>query len=247
MDPFQTAIVLGVLAFLAHIIKGLTGFGPAIVFVSIGSLIHDPLGVIVLASLLDIIGGGYLSVLNPQFFENRDYWVPIGALMVVGALVGSLALSVVPTSVFEYLLGGAIILIALWFLLGDSGPEPDGDGPYALDALDGLVGAFSGFCGGFTGMGGPLLIAYLGARFEKELFRAIIVPVFLMAAIARFGSYGVLGMVDTSTPWLYVFPPMGVIAGNHLGDRLFGRVEQDWFTVLIGIILLLSGIRLLVG
>lgn len=43
------ALVLGVLAVFAHIVKGLTGFGPAIVFVSIGSVFYDPVEVIVLA------------------------------------------------------------------------------------------------------------------------------------------------------------------------------------------------------
>jgi uncharacterized membrane protein YfcA len=96
-------------------------------------------------------------------------------------------------------------------------------------------------------MGGPPLIVYLGAKFRKDLFRAVIVPIFLMAAIARFSTYGILGMVDTSSLWMYILPPVGVILGNTVGDRLFEHVEQRWFTILIGIILLLSGIRLLLN
>lgn len=247
MDFFQIAVALGILAFFAHVVKGMTGFGPAIVFVSIGSLIYHPVEVIVLAALLDIIGGGYLSILNPHFFENKEYWMPIGLLMVIGAILGSLTLSLVPASVFEYLLGAAIVLISFWFLFGDSEPDGNSDGSHEIEVLDGIVGAFSGFCGGFTGMGGPPLIAYLGAKFEKELFRAVIVPIFLVAAIARFSTYGVLGMIETNTLWVYVFPPLGVIFGNHVGDHFFDHVEQRWFTILIGIILLFSGVRLLLN
>lgn len=247
MDPSQIAIVLGVLAAGAHVIKGLTGFGPAIVFVSIGSVIHDPIEIIVLASLLDIIGGGYLSVLNPEFLKNKMYWIPIGSLMIVGAVIGSVILSLVPATAFEYVLGAAIVLISLWFLFGDTDTDDSQGGSQKLGVLDGIVGTFSGFCGGFTGMGGPPLIVYLGAKFKKNLFRAVIVPIFLMAAIARFSSYGVLGMVDTSNLWMYVFPPIGVIIGNTVGDHLFERVEQWWFTALIGVILLLSGVRLIVN
>jgi|APHM01.1.fsa_nt_gi Predicted permeases len=247
MEPFQTALILGLLAVGAHIIKGLTGFGPAIVFVSVGSIIHDPIEIIVLASLLDIIGGGYLSFLNPEFFKNKKYWIPIGSLMVVGAIIGSATLSLVPAAVFEYLLGTAIILISLWFLFGDADPDDNPEGSQELGALDGIVGAFSGFCGGFTGMGGPPLIVYLGTKFRKTLFRAVIVPIFLMAAIARFSTYGVLGLIDTSNFWMYIFPPVGVILGNTVGDRLFDHVEQRWFTVLIGIILLLSGARVILN
>lgn len=247
MDIFQIAVVLGVLAFFAHIIKGLTGFGPAIVFVSVGSLIHNPIEVIVLAALLDIIGGGYLSMLNPQFFGNKEYWIPIGLLMVFGAIIGGLMLFVVPASVFELVLGGAIVLIAVWFLLGDSEPNGNSEDTRDIRVSDGLVGTFSGFCGGFTGMGGPPLIAYLGAKFKKDLFRAVIVPIFLVAAIARFSTYGLLGMVNMNTVWIYVFPPLGVVLGNHVGNHFFEHVEQKWFTILIGIILLLSGIRLMVS
>jgi uncharacterized membrane protein YfcA len=247
MDIFQIAVALGILAMFAHVVKGLTGFGPAIVFVSIGSLIYDPVSVIVLAALLDIIGGVYLSILNPQFFQNKQYWLPIGSLMVIGAITGSLVLSIVPAAIFEYVLGVAIILISFWFLLGNTEPDENLNGAHTIGAPDGLVGAFSGFCGGFTGMGGPPLIAYLGSKFEKNLFRAVIVPIFLMAAVARFSTYGYLGMVDPNNLWLYLFPPIGVVVGNHVGDHFFEQVEQKWFTILVGIILLLSGIRVIVS
>lgn len=247
MNALQIAVLLGVLAFFAHIVKGMTGFGPAIVFVSIGSLIYDPVEVIVLAAFLDIIGGGYLSILNPHFFENKRYWVPIGSLMIVGAIIGGWVLSVIPAGIFDYLLGGAIALISFWFLFGKSEPEESSGESHTIGAPDGAVGAFSGFCGGFTGMGGPPLIVYLVAKFEKNLFRAVIVPIFLMAAIARFSTYGYLGMVNTSNPWLYAFPAVGVIFGSHVGDHLFDYVEQKWFTILVGAILMLSGIRLILN
>jgi uncharacterized membrane protein YfcA len=247
MELLYIAIALGVIALFAHIVKGLTGFGPAIVFVSIGSIIHDPIEIIVLAALLDIIGGAYLSILNPQFSDNKEYWVPIGVSMIIGAIIGALTLAVFPPLLFEYLLGIAIILIAIWFLLGDSEPENDVDDElHTVGATDGLVGVFSGFCGGFTGMGGPPLIIYLGTKFEKELFRAVIVPIFLMASIARFSSYGYFGMINWGAISLFIIPPIGVIIGNYIGDKFFEHVEQKWFTVLIGIILLFSGIRLIV-
>lgn len=246
MDILYLAVGLGVLAFFAHIIKGLTGFGPAIVFVSIGSIVYNPVDIIVLAALLDIVGGLYLSYLNPQFFENKDYWIPMGSLMIVGAIIGAVTLSVLPPRLFEYALGLAIILIALWFIIGDSEPSEEAENSQEIGLTDGTVGVFSGFCGGFTGMGGPPLIAYLGSRLEKNMFRAVIVPIFLMAAVARFSSYGVLGMVDVSNILLYIIPPIGVIFGNYVGDKFFERVNQKWFTILMGVILLLSGIRLIV-
>ncbi len=235
------------MALLAHIVKGLTGFGPAVVFVSIGSLIYDPVKIIVLAALLDTVGGAYLSFLNPRFFRNRKYWFSIGSLMIAGAVLGSLALSLLPSTVFEYLLGAAIVVISFWFMLGKSEPDTDPENSYGLGVVDAVVGIFSGFCGGFTGMGGPPLIAYLGDKFDKELLRSVIVPIFLMSTTARVISYGYLGMMPTGNLWLYIFPPLGVIAGNHIGNHFFEDVEQKGFTVLIGVILMLSGIRLLTG
>jgi len=240
----EIAIVLGLLALFSHIIKGLTGFGPAIIFVSIGSLIYNPIEVIVLAALLDIIGGGYLLSLNPHFFQNEKYWIPMGLTMIIGAIIGSLTLYLFPPELFEYLLGISIILIAIWFLFGQS--EPTEEGTHKINYIDSVVGTFSGFCGGFTGMGGPPLIIYLGSKLKKDLFRAVIVPIFLMSAIARFSTYAALGMVNTATIWFYIVPPVGVIIGNYIGNRMFSQVKQRWFTVLIGIILFLSGIQLMI-
>lgn len=246
MELIYLSLALAVIGFLAHIVKGVTGFGPAIIFVSIGSLLHDPIEIIVLASLLDLVGGIYLILINPDFLENKRYWLPVGVLMILGAIVGSLTLFVVPSSAFEYILGLSIIIISMWFLLGKSEPEGESENPDGVKLKDGSVGCFSGFCGGFTGMGGPPLIAYLGSKFDKELFRAIIVPIFLLAALARFSTYGFLGMVSFSSVSMYTLPSIGVIIGNYLGNMLFDSVDQKWFTILVGIILLLSGVRLIV-
>lgn len=247
MEPIQLALALGILALFSQVVKGLTGFGSAIVFVSIGSLFYNPVKIIVIASILDFVGGGYLMSLNPDFLENRVYWLPIGLLMVIGAVIGSYMLSILPASFFEYLFGGAIVLISLWFLSGKSELEKDSEEEHELGIIDGFVGLFSGFSGGFVGMGGPPLVAYLGNKFDKRLFRAIVVPVFLMAAASRVLSYGYLGMFQTENLWIYVFSPVCVLIGNRIGNHFFKDVEQKWFTVLIGIILLISGLRLIIA
>lgn len=247
MEIFYISIALCIIALFAHIIKGMTGFGPAIVFVSIGSIIYNPIDIIVLASILDIIGGFYLLILNPQFLKNKKYWFPIGLSMIIGAIIGSLTLSLFPPELFEYLLGVVIIIISIWFVVGNSKPDSNLEVSYSINPFDGFIGAFSGFCGGFTGMGGPPLIIYLGSKFKKELFRSIIVPIFLMASISRFLSYGYFGMIDISNLYLYLIPPLGVIIGNYIGNKFFDKVDQKWFTVLVGIILLLSGIRLILN
>ena len=224
----------------------MTGFGPAIIFVSIGSMIYNPIEIIVLAALLDIIGGSYLFILNPHFFQNKKYWIPIGLLMVIGAIIGSLTLYWIPAETFSYILGITIIIISVWFLFGDSEPNPSSNESYDIGLIDSFVSIFSGFSGGFTGMGGPPLIIYLGSKFKKELFRSIIVPIFLISAIARFSTYGIVGMINIQTIWLYIIPPIGVLAGNYIGNKFFNYVEQKWFTILIGIILLISGIQLII-
>lgn len=244
IEALQVALAFGILALIAHVVKGLTGFGPAIVFVSIGSLFYDPMDVIVLASLLDVIGGIYLLYLNPEFLRNREYWVPIGLLMVTGAVFGSLMLSLVSASLFEYVFGTAIIMISLWFISGRSELNKESDEAHELGALDGIIGVFSGFCGGFVGMGGPPLVAYLGNKFDKKLFRAIIIPVFTMSTISRVLTYSYLGMFDSGNLWIYLFAPLGVVIGNHIGNHFFEDVRQKWFVILIGLILFLSGLRL---
>ncbi len=235
-------IGLMLIAFFAHIIKGLTGFGPAIIFVSLGSLIHNPIEVIIIAALLDIVGGTYLSSLNPHFFDNKKYWIPMSIFMVIGAIIGSISLYFISSGIFEYILGISIIIIAIWFIFSKNTPSGTNT---KLNYKDKSVGIFSGFCGGFTGMGGPPLIVYLGSKLKKDIFRAVIVPIFLLSAIARFSTYGILGMWDTTNIYLYILPPIGVIAGNYIGNNLFNKVNQRYFTILIGIILLFSGIQLL--
>lgn len=248
MDGVQLGLLLGLIAFFAYVVKGLTGAGPAIVFVSIGSVFHNPIEVIVLVSLLDVLSGGYLIGLNTEFLDNREYWLSIGLSMIIGAIIGSISLYIVPSGVFELILGIAIVLIAVWFLLGSSEPTNKSNNEVeAYKHTDGAIGIFSGFSGGFTGMGGPPLIIYLSSKFNKDLFRAVIVPIFLMASLSRLTTYSVLGMMSFETVWVFIIPPLSVFLGTYIGNNYFEKVEQKWFTVLIGLILLFSGLQLIIG
>ena len=49
--------LLPLVAFLAYLLKAMTGFGPAIVFISLGSLFVSPHPAVVTSSILDIIAG----------------------------------------------------------------------------------------------------------------------------------------------------------------------------------------------
>ena len=86
---------LPVVAFLAFFLKGIAGIGVSTVAVPILSLIIGAKQIVVLSSIVNGIGGLVMYRIDPQPAPHR-YWLPIAALMIIGAVFGGIALKLTP-------------------------------------------------------------------------------------------------------------------------------------------------------
>jgi len=111
----QYSLIAGI-AFLAYLLKGLTGFGPAIVFISLGSLVMDPIQVVVISPLLDIVAGCVLTWKDRRQFLS-GYWILLALPLIGGVLLGSIGLSLSTIENYRLMLGTGIVILGIWFLL----------------------------------------------------------------------------------------------------------------------------------
>jgi uncharacterized membrane protein YfcA len=107
---------LPIIAFLAFFLKGIAGIGVSTVAVPILSLIIGAKQIVVLSSIVNVIGGLVMYRIDPQPVSRR-YWCPIAALMIVGAVLGGIALKLTPLKSFEKMLGFAILAAGIWFII----------------------------------------------------------------------------------------------------------------------------------
>ena len=238
--------LLPCISFLAFLLKAMTGFGPAIVVISIGSLLFPPQAIIAASSVLDFIAGVVLLRKEGTKKEPRFLGVLIGVLA-VGTVVGAAVLSNFSTEQFRPLLGIGILCLSIWFLFFRNRIGRDNlqaELPARCDGSDLTVSFISGCCGGLFGIGGPPLVWHLGRRYQKEALRGVLIAVFTAAALVRVGSYAMYGMIDSQVLLYVALSIPGQVLGLYLGTKLFLRISENHFSLIVGAILFAVSLKL---
>lgn len=241
------ALAMAGIILLAFAVKAATGFGPALVVVSLGSLVVGPVTAVVLAAFIDLLGGLAVAWLD-RGQAVRVRWRPLAAVMATTAVVGGLLLPYVPAAALARAVGAGVLGFGLWMLaatvrrrsadLAPAHPRRSGPADYG-------VAASAGLAGGLIGVGGPPLILWFGTRLPKAEFRALLVPIFLVTALARVGTYAASGQVDGHVLWLALLALPALPLGMLVGDRVFRRWSERAFRVAAATLVAAAGLRLL--
>lgn len=241
------ASLIHAIVFAAYLVKGLTGFGPAILLISLGSMVMAPSRVVTISPLLDILAGMVLFWKDRSFSVSR-YWQWLSLPLLAGVATGAWSLRFVPADLYSGLLGLVIFILGIRFLLYPDRHRktpgvdalPDSPEPGAI-----LAAVVSGITGGLFGISGPPLIWYFGRRYSKTAFRKIIVPLFLVESCGRAILYIVFGMIQRDEWILTLALVPALLAGLIAGNYGFKTLRQDTFERLIGLVLIVSGLRLI--
>ncbi len=240
---------LFVIAFVAYFVKGLTGFGPAIVIVSLGSMVVSPHVIIPTSAMLDLAAGAVL-VRTTGLGGNYRFWLPLSGAIVIGALIGGLLLKLIPPEPLRVVLAGAILILGVWFMFyrtrgGNSVlKERLPSAPGRLDLGFTLCGGISG---GFLGISGPPILWHFGRNLAKEPLRNILIILFLAAATAQTITYTAVGLIDMRIIAYTLVCLPGVFLGLAAGNRLFVRVSEKGFGMAVGALLMIIAGRMLVN
>ena len=242
-------IVIPFITLLAFFIKSSSGFGTALIMVPVNSVVIGVRNAIVLSSILDLLGGMIL------YFQdtgrcNRKYLMPMASGMVVCSIIGGIILNVVPVKGFDIVLGVAIIILGIWFVTGRGRKDESTLSvtmPDQSTFLDVAVASFSGLCGGLFGISGPPIVFHLGRKLAKTAFRSTLIVLFMYTGLARVLTYSAVGLMDFYIISLMLLAIPGLLLGLYLGNHLFIRISEAWFSRFIGIVLLLSAVRIING
>ncbi len=233
--------------FLAYIIKGVTGFGTAIIIVSLGSLLIGTYEAVILNAMIDTIGGLIFFYRDPVK-KNRSFWVPISVAMIIGSIAGGIMLKYIPLRSFDFLLGVFIIVLGFWFIFGRGNKEEstlEQDLPSHCTRGDLSVSVCSGLFAGLFAVGGPPIVYWLGKRFAKNAFRRILLVVFFLVAVARLLTYGATGLLNMHLVILTIYSLPGIVLGIIFGNRIFTALSERSFSRVIGVMLTIFAMRLL--
>ncbi|MEQ1686994.1 MAG: sulfite exporter TauE/SafE family protein [Sphingopyxis sp.] len=232
-----TFALAAAMTFGAALIRGLTGFGMAIILVPLLGMVIEPAQAVVLAILLQLLIGpvGLRTILADG---DRASALPIAGVAMLATPLGLIALQATSPDVARLIIAAVAIGAFLLVLLP---MRPDGHRPGAAEI--GLTGLTSGILTGFAAMPGPPVVPfYLRQRIEPRVARASMMLVFFGTAIAGAISAFALGVASVQTAALAAALFLPMLAGNWAGGLAFGRVPATLWRSIVAIILGIAGV-----
>ena len=238
LTTLQIAVALTA-TLTAAFVRGLAGFGLAILLVPVLGLAVPPREAVVVANWLGLLIGlvGLKKILNasePSAFK-------ISGAAVLAVPVGVWLLARTDPSLARLL----IALVAFGsFLLVLLPKRPAHHLPSALET--GATGLASGILTGFAGMPGPPVVPYyLRREIPAQLARASMMTIFLATSVAGVVSATALGVATLREPLLAALLFPAVLLGNWLGSRAFGTISDRVWRLFTGGVLGLSALAAL--
>lgn len=142
-----------------------------------------------------------------------------------------------PSGIMQRLLGGALILLACYFIF------LQGKLRIPMGPASGLgIGILSGVLGGLFCMSGVPMALYMLSLDEKEEYLATIQSFFALVAIYSCFLHGFSGFYTPVVLRLLLPGLAAAFLGTLLGKLLFDRINQDGIKKLIYAFMLISGV-----
>jgi len=225
VDPFapETLAAAAAIAAAAGVVRGITGFGGAMMMSPPMALLLGPLAAVPVVLLLESIAA------TPMLVQTRALvrWRVIGPIIAAACVTvpaGTWILVSADPVLMRRVIAGTVILFSAAMLSGWRYA-----GAQRLPTAIG-VGAVSGALVGATSMGGPPVILYLLAGPDRiETTRANLT--FFVGAISAAGLAGLAwnGVLTWGAAGLAALLTPGYYGGMVLGTRVFPRFNDRRF------------------
>lgn len=235
-------ILTGTVVFLAYLVRGISGFGSALVAVPL--LVHLlPLTFVVpfiavmdVTAALILTGAGQRS---GQVRWSEIRWLIPGSLL--GVVVGLKLLISLDSAVLLAALGLFVMAFGLRNLFGLQGKRKVSRW-WSLPA-----GVIGGGIGAVFAAGGPPYVIYLSHRLhDTGALRSTMSAIFLLDGGLRISGLLLAGLLLQSGLGVYLLAGLPLMAaGLYAGNHIHLGLSQRQMTVIVALLLLASGSSLL--
>jgi len=214
------ALQLGVVIFLAAVLRGITGFGFAIAAVPpLSFLVAPSMAVVIVALLQVMVGVRDIPTLRHDMDKQALKWLALGALL--GTPLGVLLLSSLDPALVKISVA-AIVLVAVPVLLS---PKRFAFPPGPKSALP--SGMASGFFGGLAAMPGPPAILYfVGSQSKTVQTRASLMVFFVITASCSVPMFWLSDLISLEIIGISLAALPLFFAGGWVGAKIFARTSD---------------------
>lgn len=219
---------------IASVLRGLSGFGSAMILTPGLSILFDPQEVVVTVILLEIVA---TVILLPSVI-SKTKWQEVLPMTFAAILIipfGVIFLNRLEPKLIRFLIG--ILLLATVVLLFNRDR-------YRLDLKPNMslhlsVGACSGFLTSLTGMGGiPIVLYQFFLNDSATEKRATFISFFAFTQLITLILYLITDLFSAQVLQMFLYFLPVFIAGIVLGRFLFTYIKETFFNKLIIYLLL---------
>lgn len=234
----NTIIYFCVVLFAAYLVRGIAGFGSALVAVPLLTVQLPITLVVPLVVSLDYLGSASQGLKHRKQIAWADL-LPLIPFTLAGIVIALFALHNLDKAFLSQALGIFVIAYAIYQLL----PLPELRGSRLASLPYGFLG---GFVGTTFATGGPFYVIYLNMRgLAKDAFRASYAIYFLVDGTMRLAGYTIAGLYNLETLLFLLAALPFASLGLYFGGRIHTNLSRRTFVRIISVILLSSGIALL--
>jgi len=216
--------------FASAFVRGLTGFGMAILLVPVLALAMLPLEAVLITNFLGVFIG--LSEIRRLVRDaERSAWA-ICAMVVLATPAGLYLLTVTGPDLARLII--ALVALSAFAIILFPRQSDIVHGPVTT----GGVGVISGLLTGFAGMPGPPVVPYYVVRdLPRSVVTASMLLIFTVAAATGLAAGAAFGEVDWRLCGLALALFPAVLIGNWVGAKVSGRVSDPVWRVCVGTVL----------
>jgi uncharacterized membrane protein YfcA len=234
-------LLLSLFIAFAYVVKGVSGFGEGMVFITLSLLFLDIKFILPIAAVLMLAADLYMIYHTRRDINRRAFYI-MAVPVIIGVMAGAYMLSVLDSAILETALGIFIILFAIKMLFFDNGRTAR----RIRKSLGTVAGFFGGLLDGLLGTGGPPIVMYLSySGLTKAAFRATCIMTFFVYHIFRILGYSYFNILTTETVQIGLLLIPGMILGSIIGMKIHPKLNERMFRKLIAVMLLVIGIALI--
>jgi uncharacterized membrane protein YfcA len=237
LDIFSLAWILSFVAvLLAAFVRGVSGFGFALILAPILLLILNSKSVVIINLFL-----GFLANIVVFFYCVRKISLrkitPMMIACLIGVPLGAYIIYIIDAAMLKIIVGGVILVFAIPMAFGFNLTLKN------ETAASGAAGFLSGVLITATSLGGPPVVLYMhNQRWEKEDIYNNQAGYFLFANVCAFIALSLSGFMDAQIAIFSVSLMPALLIGTVLGIVAFRRINQRFFRYLSLAIVIGTGI-----
>ncbi len=241
--PMQLIEVL-LAALIAGTLDTVAGFGGALLLLPVLVLVTGAETAVMLTAIISLGWNIVRAVVLREFVDLRASWMMVIGI-VPGSLLGAAFLKDVDPSMLRTAIGAMLVIFGAYYVvrLYVELPEPRGMKRWMLPAAGFVSGVISTLLG--AGHGPLQTIPLAAADLAPRAVTATNGVLGALSGLVRVGTYAFYGMLGSN---LWVPGAVGLVGagtGSLLGIRISRSAKDSTLELLIGLALLLAGVRLL--